>query len=153
LGVHDVDLVSYLTGAPVELRDVSGISIGNQEDRALLTLVAATGATARIIADRVAPLRERTIKLATRDEVFEGDLLVPRLVRRPRGARGPSIRVPLASVEPLVEQARAVGLALDGGGLRGLASGAEGARALAVALEARHRLRAQQDEGGVSEAS
>jgi virulence factor len=89
LSVHDVDLVSHLTDAPVELRDVSGISNGYEENRAQLTLVATTGAVACVTADRVALRRERTIELATCDEVFEGDLLVPHLVRRPRGLAGP----------------------------------------------------------------
>jgi UDP-N-acetylglucosamine 3-dehydrogenase len=153
LGVHDVDLVSYLTGAPVELRKVSGMPSGNDDDRAELTLIAATGAVAQVIADRIAPRRERTIELATRNEVFEGDLLVPRLVRRPRGVGGPRTPVELVSIEPLAEQARAVALALDGGGSRWAATGVDGARALAVALEARQRLRAEWAERRVSEAS
>jgi UDP-N-acetylglucosamine 3-dehydrogenase len=153
LGVHDVDLVSHLTDSSVTLRDVSGVPTGNEEDRAALTLVAASGALARVIADRVAPCRERTIELSTRDEVFEGNLLVPRLVRRPRGARGPRTPVDLPSIEPLVEQARAVALALDGRGSRRVATGVDGASALAVALDARQRLQAVSAQRGVSEAS
>lgn len=139
LGVHDVDLVAYLTGAPVSLGDVSGSANGDDEDHAELTLLAATGAVTKVVADRTAPRRERTIELVTRGEVFEGDLLSPRLVRRARG--GVRSLVELSDVEPLVGQARAFAGALDGVGPAEVATGADGARALALALEARRRLR------------
>jgi hypothetical protein len=79
--------------------------------------------------------------------------LVPRLVRRPSGAGGPRTLVELPSIEPLAEQARAVALALDGRGSRRVATGVDGASALAVALEARRRLRAEWADRRVSEAS
>jgi predicted dehydrogenase len=153
LSVHDVDLVSHLTGAVVELRGVSGTWRGNEEERASLNLVTTTGAVARVIADRTAPRRERTIELVTRDEIFEGDLLVPRLVRRPCSATGPRTPVELESIEPLAEQARAVALAVCGLHSRRMATGVEGALALAIALQARQRLREEWAERHVSEAS
>jgi predicted dehydrogenase len=153
LGVHDVDLVSHLTESRVELRGVSGGSNNTNEDRAVLTLVAATGAVAHVVADRLALQRKRTISIETRDELFEGDLLVPGLVRRRRGTRGPGIRVELRAAEPLVAQARAVAAALDGGLPNGVATGWDGTRALSIALEARQRLRAESASHHVSEAS
>jgi predicted dehydrogenase len=145
LGVHDVDLAAYLTGSELELRAVSGApgKEGHRrgETRAELTLSTATGAVARLTSDREAARRERTIELAVEREVFEGNLLVPRLFRRPRGG-GPRTEVELAGVEPLAEQARAIAAALAGEPSSAVATGSDGARAVAITLQARDRLRA-----------
>jgi UDP-N-acetylglucosamine 3-dehydrogenase len=154
LGVHDVDLVAYLTGAALELRAVSGLP-GRDGGRggeacAELTLSAATGAVAHLAVDREAPRRERTIELVTHRDVFEGNLLVPRLFRRPRSG-GARTEVELARVEPLAEQARAIAEAMgQGHGPSRVASGADGARALAMALQARDWLRAGRSADGPS---
>jgi predicted dehydrogenase len=143
LGVHDVDLVAHLTGSAPELEAVSGApgdEGGRGEARAELTLSTATGAVAHLEADREAPRRERTIELVTSREVFEGDLLVPELFRRPRGG-GARTEVELAPIEPLAAQARAVAAALRGQRRTPVATGTDGARALAIALQARDRLR------------
>jgi UDP-N-acetylglucosamine 3-dehydrogenase len=139
LGVHDVDLASYLLGASVTLRSVSGVAGCGDANRAELTLTAANGVITRIVADRTAVRRERTIELTTRSEVFEGDLLVPFLRRRPR-AGGALDAVELSPIEPLAAQAYAVAVALDGDRSPGVATGAEGARALALVVEARRRM-------------
>jgi predicted dehydrogenase len=139
LGVHDVDLAAYLTGGPVELRNVSGVARTADEDQAELTVVAATGAAVRLRVDRLAPRRERTLHLLTSTEEFVGDLLVPRLSRRPRGG-GVEIEVPLSTTEPLVAQARAVSRALDGEPSGGAATGADGAHALSIVLSAAEAL-------------
>jgi UDP-N-acetylglucosamine 3-dehydrogenase len=153
LGVHDVDLVSYLTHSSVSLREVSGGSSLGGEDEAKLTLLAATGAVCKVAVDRAAPERERTIEIVTRTCVFEGDLLAPRLVRRPRGG-GAGSEIELSNFEPLAAQALALREALDGVGPPRVATGADGARALALVLEARLRLRAEWvPERRVSEAS
>jgi predicted dehydrogenase len=153
LGVHDVDLASYLTGAPVALREVSGAPGRDDENRAELTLRAAHGALTRIAVDRAAAKRERTIELVTGRDVFEGNLLVPCLHRRPLGG-GPRSEVALPSVEPLVAQARAIALALDGAQPQGVATGSDGARALALVVEARRKMQsAWAPESRVSEAS
>jgi predicted dehydrogenase len=157
LGVHDVDLAFYLTGAPVFLREVSRALGSDEVDRAELTLRAKNGALVRIAVDRTAPRRERTIELRTRREVFEGDLLTPCLYRRPRGG-GPRTVVDVTNVEPLVAQARAISETLDGarstGSSGSVASGADGARALALVVEARRRIQADWvAEPRVSEAS
>jgi UDP-N-acetylglucosamine 3-dehydrogenase len=140
LGVHDVDLVAHLTGSALELRAVTGVIRREDEVRAEVSLVTAKGAAARLMADREAARRERTIELVTDREVFEGDLLVPRLYRRPRGG-GRRTEVDLALVEPLAEQAREVAAAIDGQRPPRIATGADGARALALALRARDWLR------------
>jgi UDP-N-acetylglucosamine 3-dehydrogenase len=140
LGVHDVDLVAHLTVAALDLQGVSGVLRMGDEVSAEVSLRSSTGAVARLTVDRGAARRERTIELATAREVFEGDLLEPRLFRRPRTG-GKRVEVELAHVEPLAEQARAVARAIAVGGPPSVATGADGARALALALEARDWLR------------
>jgi predicted dehydrogenase len=146
LGVHDVDLVAYLTGGGVALRAAAGVrpSPAADRDRAELALESASGAVARLTADRRAPVRERTIELVTAHEVFEGDLLKPRLERRPRTSalgEGPRGEVVLTQAAPLAAQARAIAMALDGREQPRAATGGDGARALALVLEAGQALR------------
>jgi UDP-N-acetylglucosamine 3-dehydrogenase len=135
LGVHDVDLVAYLTASPAALRDVLHI----EDDRAEIVLVAARGAVAWVHVDRRARERDRTIEVATRDAVYAGDLLAQKLVVRRAGS---DTATPLALVddEPLVAQAAAIGRALLGSA-EATATGVDGARALALVEQAtaRHR--------------
>lgn len=140
LGVHDVDLSAFLTGGPVELRSVSGAPRTGDEDQAELTAVAATGAAVQIYLDRLAPRRERTIHLVTSTEEFVGDLLEPRLFRRPRRG-GEVTEVALRTTEPLTAQAQAVSRALDGESSAVVATGADGAHALSIVLSASEALR------------
>jgi len=154
LGVHDVDLAAYLTGGPVKLRNVSGALRTGEEDQAELTVVAAMGAAVRIRVDRLAPHRERTIHLLTQTEEFIGDLLEPRLFRRPRGGEV-ATEVALPRTEPLAAQAQAVSRALDGEPQAGVATGTDGAHALSIVLSAAQSLRDGNlaARGRVSEAS
>jgi predicted dehydrogenase len=140
LGVHDVDLAAYLTGGPVELRNVSSVVRTGDEDQAELNIVAATGAAVRLRVDRLAPRRERTIHLLTSTEEFVGNLLEPRLFRRPRGGGEPT-EVALPTGEPLAAQAKAVSRALDGEPSAGAATGTDGAHALTIVLSASQAMR------------
>ncbi len=140
LGVHDVDLAAYLTGGPVELRNVSGVAGTRDEDQAELTVVSTRGVLVQLHVDRLAPLRERTIRLLTPTDEFAGNLLEPRLLRRPRGG-GEETEVPLAMTEPLAAQAHAVSRALDGDLSAGVATGTDGADALSIVLSAAEALR------------
>jgi predicted dehydrogenase len=133
LGVHDLDLVAHLTASPVALRDVAHVD----DDRADLVLVAARGAVAWVHVDRRARERERTIEVVTKDAVFAGDLLAKTLVVR-HGKSGVAIPCALASEEPLVAQAAAIGRALLGSP-EAVATGVEGARALAIVEQATTR--------------
>jgi predicted dehydrogenase len=154
LGVHDVDLAAYLTGGPVELRNVSGVVRTGYEDQAELTVTASTGASVRLRVDRLAPRRERTIHLFTSTEEFSGNLLEPKLFRRRRGGEEET-EVPLPMAEPLTAQADAVARALDGDPSAGVATGADGAHALSIVLAAAERLREEPVSScrSVSEAS
>jgi predicted dehydrogenase len=129
LGVHDIDLVALLAGGPATLRRAEG-----NESRALLTLQAQGGALARVRVDRGTLTRRRALTLTTAEHVFEGDLLTPRLTVTPRRG-GRSLDVALDACEPLLAQAQALHDALHGRPAA-IATGLDGARALAIAERA-----------------
>src|SRR5215472_8220985 len=109
LGVHDLDLAAYLTGGPLEVRE----ACGEPDAWARLSLVASSRAAVRIYVDRTARARERTIRVDTESALFQGDLLLPRLVRVDR-ASGEVEEIALCSEEPLAAQALAVADGLEG---------------------------------------
>jgi len=155
LGVHDFDLASYLTGAAIDVRGAVGRSAdgrpGAAEDLAHVILAARRGAAAigHVYVDRTSRTRHRTVRITTARYVYEGDLLAHRLVRLPlrANANATPTDVPLPAEEPLVAQARALGEALAGGAIREIATGLDGARALAMAESAAERIRAARTSG------
>jgi predicted dehydrogenase len=136
LGVHDLDLAAYLGGGSAVLRGAAGGPAERAgEDFAHVVLTTAGGAVGHVHVDRTVPEKRRRIRLATPGWIYEGDLLAHRLVRvsRESGAR---TEVPLPADEPLAVQAAALADALDGAPVRELATGADGARAVALAERA-----------------
>jgi predicted dehydrogenase len=137
LGVHDLDLAAYLGGGGAVLRGAAGgPSQGLRgDDEAHVVLTTAGGTVAHVHVDRTVPERRRKLVLATPCWIYEGDLLAHRLVRvsRETGAR---TEVPLLLEEPLTAQAGALADALDGGPVRELATGIDGARAVELAEHA-----------------
>jgi predicted dehydrogenase len=136
LGVHDLDLAAYLGGGAVTLRAAVGSGEdGGCGDLAHVLFATAAGAVGHIHVDRTAPTKRRSLALATARWVYEGDLLGHRLVRIAR-ATGARNDVPLPLEEPLVAQALALADALDGHGSREIATGTDGALAVALAERA-----------------
>lgn len=139
LGVHDLDLVVYLAG-PARLRAAVGARRSETEgdDLAHVWLTTASGAVAHVHVDRSVPIKQRRITVKTRRWTYEGDLVAHRLVRvDPLDASRSEI--PLTLDEPLVAQATALADALEGGEAREIASGHDGASAVALAEEAAAR--------------
>jgi len=130
LGVHDLDLVAYLTESAVALRDVVRLD-GSRAD---LVLAAASGPVAWVHVDGRAALPERSIEIETSGATYRGDLLRKTLTVLPRDGR-PPLECPVLDEEPLVAQATAIGQALAGGEVA-VARGLDGARALALFEEA-----------------
>ena len=136
LGVHDLDLAAYLTGSAVELRAVlGGTATGAALDVAHVLFTNAKGTVGHLFVDRTAPRQARCIRIATPRWFYEGDLLSHRLVRTPRrgGARA---HLPLVLEEPLAAQASALADALDGRRVHEIATGRDGAHAVALAERA-----------------
>jgi predicted dehydrogenase len=136
LAVHDFDLAAYLAGGEAVVHGAVGsASSGAGEDLAHVVLTTASGAVGHVYVDRTVSERRRSIALATRRWLYEGDLLAHRLLRT---SRETAVRteVPLPLEEPLVAQAVALADALDGAAPRELATGIDGARALALAERA-----------------
>jgi predicted dehydrogenase len=149
LGVHDFDLAAYLGRSPLTLRG----ALGGGDDLAHVLFTSAAGAIGHLYVDRATPIKRRSITLATPRWLYEGDLLGHSLVRtaleRPALARevigrigraaGAGADVPLPLDEPLAVQAAALADALDGASVRELATGDDGACAVALAEEATRR--------------
>jgi predicted dehydrogenase len=131
LGVHDFDLAAYLGGGGVELRG----AVGRGADGAHVLFATKGGAVGHISVDRTAPAKQRSLRVATTRWTYEGDLLAHRLVRESR-ATGARTDVPLPLDEPLAAQALALADALDGAPFREIATGDDGARAVALAERA-----------------
>jgi predicted dehydrogenase len=146
LGVHDLDLAAYLTGAPVELCDAVGacaLAGSAAEDIAHVLVESHAGAPGHVLVDRTALVKHRTVSLLTPAWAYEGDLLAHRLTRTSR-ATGVRSEVPLPADEPLVAQALAIADALDGArghSAAAAATGLDGARALSLAERAAARVR------------
>lgn len=146
LGVHDIDLGAYLGGGDVSLRaatgGVSGGSSAAGEDYAHLLFSTSAGAVGHLYVDRTATTKQRVLEVSTERWFYEGDLLAQRLSRTSRGERGQALTkslrtdVPLLLDEPLLVQAIALADALDGGPVREIATGADGARAVQIAERA-----------------
>jgi hypothetical protein len=101
-------------------------------DLAQVVFETAEGAAGHLCVDRTAPERRRSIVATTSRWIYEGDLLAHRLVRTAR-VSGSRADVPLPLEEPLLAQARAAADVLDGAGSRELATGEDGAAAVALA--------------------
>ena len=152
LGVHDIDLGAYLGGGDVSLRaatgGVSGGSSAGGEDYAHLLFSTSAGAVGHLYVDRTATTKQRVLEVSTERWFYEGDLLAQRLARTSRGERGDRngernqaaktarTDVPLLLDEPLLVQAIALADALDGGPIREIATGTDGARAVHIAERA-----------------
>lgn len=127
LGVHDIDLASYLTRSPLMPRSARG-----DDDAVDVVLSAARGARVALHFARGGD-RQRSIVVETRDEVFRGDLARFELTVTSRRT-GATRRVPVdADAEPIVLQARALARALEGALEPELASGRDAARTVHVA--------------------
>jgi UDP-N-acetylglucosamine 3-dehydrogenase len=127
LGVHDLDLAAYLGGGAVALRGAVG-----GDDFAHVLIETEGGALGHVHVDRTGPHRRRSLILSTAGWIYEGDLLAHRLVRTSRET-GVRTEVPVPLEEPLAAQARALADALEGASVREIATGADGAAAVALA--------------------
>ena len=142
LGVHDIDLGAYLGGGDVSLRAATGGgSSTTGEDYAHLLFSTSAGSVGHLYVDRTAAAKQRVLEVSTERWFYEGDLLAQRLSRTSRGERNQATKasrtdVPLLLDEPLLVQAIALADALDGGPVREIATGAEGARAVQIAERA-----------------
>lgn len=143
LGVHDIDLGAYLGGGDVSLRAATGGgSSPSGEDYAHLLFSTSAGAVGHLYVDRTATTKQRVLEVSTERWFYEGDLLAQRLSRTARGERSQGLTkslrtdLPLLLDEPLLVQAVALADALDGGPVREIATGMEGARAVQIAERA-----------------
>jgi predicted dehydrogenase len=126
LAVHDIDLVAMLARAPALLASAVG-----DVDAAELALDAG-GATARVLVERRAEARARTIVVHTAEATYRGDMLAGSLERD-------GVPISIDAREPLALQAEATLAALRGEPAL-VATGRAGADAVEVAERAASRL-------------
>jgi predicted dehydrogenase len=142
LGVHDFDLAAYLARSPLtsiqSSSDGAAIDQAITEDRADVFARTESGAPVHFFVDQrpADGVRRRAITLRTATHVWEGNLLLPSLVRT-CVATGSREAIPLDTEEPLLAQALAFKGAVSGGARNEIATGDDGMRALLVAECAR----------------
>lgn len=131
LGVHDLDLITYLAKSPLS---VDGIRAIREAQVAHIEVATLSGVRGKIVVGRRPTGAERALVVRTETRVFEADLLHFRLTER-RSDRGGDVsrECALSLEEPLVAQARAVRRALRGDVTTGLASSFDGAGAVRAA--------------------
>ena len=151
LGVHDFDLAAYLARSPVIPTRASRASRDPAhpgappsgswapEDRADVLARTESGARVSLQVDQrpVDGLRRRSITVTTPTHLWQGNLLVPSLVRTCR-LSGVREAIPLDTEEPLLAQAHAFLAVVRGGPPNEIATGHDGMCALRVAELARH---------------
>ncbi|MEU6331544.1 Gfo/Idh/MocA family oxidoreductase [Streptomyces sp. NPDC047049] len=144
--VHDVDLVSWLAGQPVESVTASTrVLAGPYEDTATATTVLRGGVLAHHHADWITPFKHRTIQVHTTAGVLTADTVAGTLTHHPNTAAPtavagfPGVLAGDARVIELPEQEAPFTVehqlmrdALLGQGTRGLVSLAEGAATVAA---------------------
>ncbi|HEY0376744.1 MAG TPA: Gfo/Idh/MocA family oxidoreductase [Pyrinomonadaceae bacterium] len=147
LMIHDLDIVQWLVGEDVEVTDVRAVGIPvltNRVDAANARLEFSTGAVANITASRVGTEKIRKMRFFQPHDYVAVDYTtryasISSLV--PAGAR-PGVntrRLEVADVEPLRAEIEAFLRAAQNGGPSPV-SGADGRRALALALRALERI-------------
>jgi predicted dehydrogenase len=137
LGVHDLDLVAYLTSSTLAIHSANG-----SDEAAHVVLQTASGCDARISVARTAVARDRRIVVETENEIWRGNLLSLEL-EVTSIVTGVARAVPLEVIEPLVAQANALAATLAEGGLgpTSVATGIDGARAVLAVETAESCLR------------
>ena len=138
LGVHDFDLAAYLARSPLALPSLASEATDPADERGVVHARTESGASVRVVVDQrpADGQRRRSIVLATSTHLWQGDLLVPALVRTCR-ATGAREAIPLDTEEPLLAQALAFLATVRGNGASEIATGHDGMRALLVAERAR----------------
>lgn len=140
LGVHDIDLFSFLTeSTDIRVRAARRLSPHAAE----MTLAAGSGAFCQIKVDRAAPERRRTIWIDTSRGTVRGDLLTG-------AVQVADTRADVASLEPLALQAVAMAAALRGE-TSSCATGADGHRAVSLAEAAAHACAPSRRTAGAAE--
>ncbi|MEV6404127.1 Gfo/Idh/MocA family oxidoreductase [Streptomyces bobili] len=144
--VHDIDLVSWLAGAPIKSVTAATRTLaGPYEDTATATTVLHGGVLAHHHADWITPFKHRSVQVHTAAGVLTADTVTGTLTHHPNTAapapagRFPGVQSGEARLIALPEQEapftvehRLMRDALLGAGRRGLVSLAEGADTVAA---------------------
>ncbi|MGH9941574.1 MAG: Gfo/Idh/MocA family protein [Pyrinomonadaceae bacterium] len=160
LMIHDLDIVQWLVGEEIEVTDVHAVGIPvltERVDAANARIEFANGAVANITASRVGMEKIRKMRFFQPHDYVVVDYVtrysaVSSLAPQPDASGRPGVhvhRLEIADVEPLRAEIEAFLHAAEAGGPSPI-SGAEGRRALALALRALERIHAHTARAGLS---
>ena len=135
LMIHDLDLAMELAGAPVLAVEAEGACVTNDLlDRVESEIVFEDGFTVALAASRVAPTRERTMRLI----YPSGEIVIDFLNHALRNTTPFSLDAAFEQTDRLGVSIGAFLAAVRGDAATPLADGADGARALDLALAVEH---------------
>ncbi len=135
LMIHDLDLALALAGAPVLAVEAEGACVDNDRfDRVETEIVFEDGFSAALAASRVAPARERTMRLV----YPSGEIVIDFLTHTLRNTTPFRLDPAFEATDRLGASLGAFLAAVRGETVAPLADGADGARALDLALAVEH---------------
>ena len=148
LAVHDIDIIRYLTGA--EFKKVSAFTADREsgiEESAMLSFEMENGALAYIIANRITPLKIRSIEVTTHEKFIRGDLISQKVTEYSKGelithARRSAFvtEIDIPYMEPLKLELKTFISSLEQA-KKPPVSGEDGLRTLKIAVECIQQLR------------
>ncbi len=148
LAVHDIDIIRYLTES--EFKRVSAFTADREsgiEESAMLSFEMENGALAYIIANRITPLKIRSIEVTTHEKFIRGDLISQKVTEYSKGelithARRSAFitEIDIPYVEPLKLELKTFISSLEQA-KKPPVSGEDGLRTLKIAAECIQQLR------------
>jgi len=148
LAVHDIDIIRYLTGS--EYKKISAFTADREsgiEESAMLSFEMENGALAYIIANRITPLKIRSIEVTTHEKFIRGDLISQKVTEYSKGelithARRSAFvtEIDIPYMEPLKLELKAFISSLEQA-KKPPVSGEDGLRTLKIAVECIQQLR------------
>lgn len=159
LMIHDLDVVQWLVGPEVEVTDIRAVGIPvltNRVDAANARLEFASGAVANITASRIGTEKIRKMRFFQPHDYIAVDYVtryasISSLGPPPAGSLRPGVntrQLEVADVEPLRAEIEAFISAINRGSTAPV-TGADGRRALALALRALERIQEHTTQAGL----
>jgi predicted dehydrogenase len=137
LGVHDIDLVRYITKQEIvnSYIDTSRIANKKYEDNAIISLSLSNNIVTSIVANWLTPFKKRTIEVSTNEAYYQANLITQELIKYSAYTKDNlynSTNCPVSKQEPLFLQNQAFIHYIRTGDSGNLALGCDGAKALSV---------------------
>ena len=148
LAVHDIDIIRHLTGS--EFKKITAFTTNHEseiEESAMLSFEMKNGTLAYIIANRITPLKIRSVEVTTGEKFIRGDLISQKVTEYSRGelithARRSAFvtEIDIPYMEPLKSELKSFISSLEQA-KKPPVSGEDGLRALEIAVECIRQLK------------